>query len=116
MEVRTYRLKNYQNEDLYILETKGKKPPRDFVSQIIGIIRFDEDFEHKDLSAFRADAERHCIAKGSTFDWDPTTTPKLFGWVVASSIRLPNPKPPPKVKGMIGAKATSRRATLPDIS
>ena len=114
MEVRKYPLGNYKNENLYILETKGNsKRARNFVSQIIGIIRFGQDFQYQDAKAFRADEHRHCIPERSALDWDPAKTPKLYGWVVANATLLPHPKPPPEVKGMIGAKATGRHATLP---
>ena len=113
VEVRKYPLKNYMDEDLWVLETKGERAPRDFASGIIGIIRFWRDFEYQDLQTFRADEHQHRILKGSSFDWQPSKTPRLHGWVVASASLLAHSLPPPKAKGMIGAKATSRRATLP---
>ena len=44
VEVRKYPLRNYKDEELWVLETKGNDTslPRDFVSQIIGAIRFGE--------------------------------------------------------------------------
>ena len=113
VEVRKYPLKNYAREELWLLETKGNDAPLDFISKIIGIIRFSKDFEYKDLEDFRADESRHCIQKGSRFDWRPAETRSLYGWVVANATLLIHPLPAPKVKGMIGAKATKSRMTLP---
>ena len=112
VEVRKYRLKNYLGEFLWVLETEGKGPKRDFVSRIIGIIRFAADFEYSDLEAFRLDEHRHCIPKGSPFDWQPSRTPRLYGWVVSCATLLPCSVSPPLVKGMIGAKATKRRFSV----
>ena len=114
VEVRKYPLKNYMDEDLWLLETKGERAPRDFASAIIGAIRFGQDFEYQDLPAFRADEHRHCIPQGSSFDWQPSKTPKLYGWVVQVASLLARSLPPPKTKGMIGAKACGHRTTLPE--
>ena len=41
VDVRKYPLKNYMDENLWLLETKGEGAPRDFASRIIGSIRYD---------------------------------------------------------------------------
>ena len=107
--MRKYPLKNYLGELLWVLETQGKGRKRDFVSRIIGLIRFGADFEYSDLDHFRLDEHRHGISKGSSFDWEPSRTPRLYGWVVSCATYLPCSVSPPAVKGMIGAKATKRR-------
>ena len=117
VEVRKYPLNSYKDEDLWILETKGKERnlPRDFSSKIIGTIRFEQDFEYESLAEFRADEGRHCISDGSAYDWRPEEIPKMYGWVVASVCLFSRPLMPPKVKGMIGAKALARRTTFPSV-
>ena len=113
--VRKYPLNNYKDEDLWMQETRGndRALSRDFKSEIIGTVRFGDDFEYRDLDEFRADEGRHCIAEGSAYDWNTENTPRLYGWVVASVCRS-RPVMPPKTKGMVGGKATCRRATFSD--
>ena len=41
VDVRKYPLKNYMDENLWLLETKGEGAPRDFASRKIGSIRYD---------------------------------------------------------------------------
>ena len=110
-------LNNYKDEDLWLLETKGKDPSlaHDFTSRIIGTIRFAQDFEYRSLAEFRADECRRCISEGSAFDWRPEDpkTPRMYGWVVANACLLSHPLTPPKTKGMVGAKAAGRRTTFP---
>ena len=113
VEVRKYQLKNCKGEDLWLLETRGEQAPRSFESRTIGIINCGQDFEYQDVAAFRADEHRHCIPQGSSYDWQPSCTPKLYGWVVQSARLLDLSLPPPAKKGMVGAGAMSRRTTLP---
>ena len=112
VEVRRYPLRSYLNEDLYVLETKGPGAAKDFHSRIIGIIRFGEDFEYKDVATFEADEARHCIPRDSAFAWAGPSSGKRYGWVADKVELLTHTLPPPKVKGMIGAKKTSRRVCL----
>ena len=126
VEARKYKLTTYFNEDLWIIETPGKgkersfigvdgkvteesDEPATFVSRIIGIVRFGESF-HYTRDHWCADRESHRIPEGSYFDWQPNTTPKMYGWKVTSAQALVVPQQGPDVKGMKGCEAITRVA------
>jgi len=110
VEVRTYPLgkKGFEiGVDYCVTETCGKAD----LAREVGTVRFKEEFEYANLDAFRNDEHRHCIPEGSPYDWQLATTPKLYGWVVDVARPFVKPIPPPAKRGMIGSKATRRRAT-----
>ena len=119
VEARKYELKGYRNEDLWIIETPGKRRRGEtFVARIIGIVRFGSSFQYTDLAHWRAHKESHCIREGSCFDWQGPTkgkTPKMYGWNVTSAQALVVPQRGPDKKGNIGCKAIKRVAVLKPI-
>lgn len=135
IEARSYALKGYTQEDLWIIETPGKaKSARGstmsafgkitglqyakseakeskltpFASSIIGVVRFGSSFQYSDLAQWRADEPRHRIPRNSTFDWLGKTP--MFGWRVVSVKALAEPQKPPARKGIIGCKPLTRVA------
>ncbi len=113
VEVRKYPLTNYRHEDLWVVETKGadRDVRRDLEARIVGTIRFERNFKYKSLAHFREDKARHCIDKGSAFDWDTDKIPRMYGWEVSNARPFSRPLMPPAVKGVIGASALTRRGT-----
>ena len=136
IEARKYPLKGYKGEDLWIIETRGDLGDyvdeasdvafmlsaaggggavlrggvgrHRFKSRIVGVVRFEEDFEYHGVDQWRSDVDRHCITSGH-FDWDPRRS-KMYAWRVASARLLVEPQAEPVTKGMVGATATSRVA------
>ena len=104
VEVRTYPLKSYKMEMLHLIETGGRKASPDFRTCTIGQIQFESDFQYTSLEVFRDDERRHCIPRGSPFDWRPDVTPKLYGWIVCDAAYYVKPKSKPSKRGMIGSK------------
>ena len=93
---------------------RGRKRRRSptFVSRIIGIVRFGGSFQYVDPAHWRDDQKSHRIPEGSCFDWQPNTTPEMYGWNVTSAQALVVPQQGPDKKGMIGCKAITRVAVL----
>ena len=111
VEVRTYPLRSYKMEMLHLIETGGRKASPDFKTCTIGQIRFESDFQYTSLEAFHEDERRHCIPRGSQFDWQPDVTPQLYGWIVYDVTYYAKPKGKPSKRGMIGSKPYLSRGT-----
>ena len=82
VEVRKYSLRGYRGQELWVCETSGPKPRKDFKTRIIGAIRFDDDFEYAGTDMFARDEHRHCIKPDSPFAWDTDKHLKMYGWLV----------------------------------
>ena len=95
--LRSRPLRDYQGKELWVRETHGTKPPRDFKARIIGTIRFDDYIEYTDGEMFANDEHRHCFKPDSASAWK--TTEKLYGWLVASKTLMPRPSAPVPRKG-----------------
>lgn len=129
IEARKYALKNYQDEDLWIIETKGNTraaadvcgamglaSPKNvrrlrrqvpYRCRIVGVVRFSSCFRYTDLAQWRADEDRHRISTGSLFDWQGSG---MYGWHIAAARALAEPQQGPAEKGLIGCKAITRVA------
>ena len=80
VEIRRYPLKKIGCEcfvDYCVTETTGCSSE----AKEIGTVRFESEFEYTSMDAFRNDEHRHRIPEGPPYDWQPASTPKLFGWV-----------------------------------
>ena len=105
VEVRTYLLGRRQEEEHWIEDTGGNKPPRGFKNSVVGLIKFKVDFQYTSYAQLQSDELCHQIPAGSAFDWDVAkTNTLLYGWAVDYVRRLANPRPAAVIKGMIGAK------------
>ena len=110
VEARKYDLNGYLNEDLWIIETKGREM-NGKKSPIIGIVRFGSSFQYKDFDDWHRDRDRHCIPTGSRFDWQPDRG-CMYGWNVTSTQALVGPQEGPDKKGLVGCKAVTRFVEL----
>ena len=112
VEIRSYPLTTYLNEDLWLIETSGRCRKGDpFKTRIIGIIRFGSHVQYNTATHFEADATAHRQEprKWLQMAWKKLPT-GVYGWRVASVQTLQEPQDPPTVKGIIGCKAISRIA------
>ena len=112
IEVRSYPLNSYLNEDLWLIETAGSRRKGDpFKTQIIGVIRFGSQVRYNTDKQFEADVREHRQEprKWLEMAWKKLPT-SVYGWRVASVQTLQEPQDPPAIKGVIGCKAVSRVA------
>ena len=60
VEIRSYPLRSYLNEDLWLIETSGRKRRNDpFKTRIIGIVRFGSQVQYNTGTQFEIDATAH---------------------------------------------------------
>merc|ERR1712187_177191 len=71
VEARRYPLNNYKNERLWVIETPGKYAPKEGGARIVGVVRFSKDMKYTSYEQWDSDRVRHCVPKGSSFDWQP---------------------------------------------
>ena len=112
VEIRSYPLNSYLNEDLWLIETSGARRKGDpFKTQMIGVIRFGSHLRYNTDKQFEADvsAHRQEPRKFLEMAWKKLPT-SVYGWRVASVQTLQEPQDPPAIKGVIGCKAISRVA------
>jgi hypothetical protein len=79
----TNSLKPYINKPMGLIRTGVGK------AQVVGIIQLGEPIEYRTLEEFRADTHRHCIQKGSAFDFNGWK----FGYPVTIIKKFETPMP-----------------------
>lgn len=89
IETRTYPIpENYLNQEMLLIETPGKSGK--FKARIRAIIIFKKCFKYSSKTQFHKDVKKHCVEKGSIWDWKDK--PK-WGWEVEVVKILTKPKP-----------------------
>lgn len=78
IETRTYAIpKKYLNQEMLLIETPGKK--NNFISRIIGIIKFTNCFQYTTKKEFYSQELDHCVSKTSKWAWKDG---EKWGWSV----------------------------------
>lgn len=89
IETRTYPIpEKYLNEEMLLIETPGKSG--DFKARIRAIIKFKRCFQYKSKTEFYKDFDKHCVEKGSIWDWRDKSK---WGWEVEVIKILKTPQP-----------------------
>ena len=96
VEIRSYPLTSYLNEDLWLIETSGRCRKGDpFKTRIIGIIRFGSHVQYNTATHFEADATAHRQEPRKWLQMAGKKIPTaVYGWRVASVQTLQEPQDP----------------------
>lgn len=100
IETRTYTIPaKHVGKELALIETPG--PRGDFKARIRGIVTFGKSFAYEDAEAFYRDTPRHCVERGSAWQWQ-NAKPK-HGWPITSITVFADPIPAPSPRGIVFA-------------
>jgi len=93
IETRAYALPQaLLNKKIYILQTKEGSTASSLENRLsvqenpdvklIGWCVFRSIKEYTSELEFRADEHAHRVQRGNSFDWNPSTTSVIYGWVI----------------------------------
>ena len=105
---------------LWVIETLDKpRSGKRKLAEITGVIRFGQPIEYSCYEEWRSDFYRHCVPKGSIWDWDPEKLTgksmkkqRMFAWPIVEAHQLSVPIPAPASRGTVGSVEHKARVSF----
>ena len=106
---------------LWVIETpdKPRSGNKRKLAEITGVIRFGQPIEYSCYEEWRSDFYRHCVPKGSIWDWDPEKLTgksmkkqRMFAWPIVEAHQLSVAIPAPASRGTIGSVEHKARVSF----
>ncbi|KAF6262646.1 hypothetical protein COO60DRAFT_1699201 [Scenedesmus sp. NREL 46B-D3] len=115
VELRRYAIpQEFLNQPVYLLCTpdgnEGRSTlPLDAMPAaqpgvcIAGTVNFSGQVVYSSYEQWLADADKHCVAPGTPYSWQPGVTQEMFSWKVASVQAAAAPQPVPAMRRVLSS-------------